>query len=94
VVDGINRVIEIFGYSDKIAYRPIFGDTLADQGTKQQMVLNRWKSDEITLDEMRGLLGDIPLGEPYGNLTITLYKAMVNRDYGINGMPNATQGGE
>ena len=50
--------------------------------------------DEITLDEMRGLLGDIPLGEPYGNLTITLYKAMVNRDYGINGMPNVTQGGE
>ena len=94
VVDGINRVIEIFGYSDKILYRPIFGDTLADQGTKQQMVLNRWKSDEITLDEMRGLLGDIPLGEPYGNLTITLYKAMVNRDYGINGMPKATQGGE
>ena len=96
VVDGINRVIEIFGYSDKIVYRPIFGDTLADQGTKQQMVLNRWNSDEITLDEMRGLLGDIPLGEPYGNLTITLYKAMVNRDYGINGMPNVTpvEGGE
>ena len=96
IVDAMNRVVEIVGFSDKIVYEPIFGDTLADQQTKQQMVLNRWNSDEITLDEMRGLLGDIPLGEPYGNLTITLYKAMVNRDYGINGLPNVTpvEGGE
>ena len=53
-------------------------------------------SYEITLDEMRTALGDIPLGEPYGNLTITVYKALVNKTYGINGMPkvqDTTAGG-
>lgn len=96
IVDGYNRVIEILGFGDRLIYQPIFGDTLSDQQTKQQMILNRWNSDEITLDEMRTALGDIPLGEPYGNLTITIYKALVNKTYGINGMPkaqNTTAGG-
>lgn len=90
--DAINQVLRILGLSDKLVFKYIYEETLEQQKSKQDMIVDKYQKDILTRNEARNILGYLSQEEDkYGDDFITLAKAKINQEYGINGFGSAKQ---
>jgi HK97 family phage portal protein len=85
VEEGINKIIEVLGYGDILKFEYVWEESLDQKKKSADIVVQDFQSDCITVAEYRKLRGYPPLNSPYDNDLITVYKAKVNEEYGING---------
>lgn len=85
---AVNKhIIGELGYN--LRFQFIREETLEEKQKKVTLVTSKIDHELITVDEGRVELGYSKLDTKYSASTITLYKAMVNEDYGINGFGSA-----
>lgn len=87
VEDFINYVFYLAGLDVEFSY--VWEDTLSQKKIKADIVRGDWQGDILTLNEVRALRGYPSLPSKYGDCTITLMKAQINEEYGINGFGDA-----
>ena len=85
IEEAINKIISLTEYKDKIVFGYIWEDTLTAQKDKADLVRDDFKTDIVTINEIRKLRGYPPLENEYGNMTISEYKAVLNEKYNISG---------
>lgn len=85
IESAMNRVLGIIGYDDRISFGYIYADTLEQQQIKQGMAVGLYQADIVTRNEVREMLGLPPSTDDYAEDYITIYKAKVNEEFGIQG---------
>jgi len=85
---AVNKhIIDNLGYN--LEFHFVQEETLEEKQKKATLVTSVVASDLLTIDEGRIQLGQEPLNNEFSDQTITVYKAMVNEKYGINGFGTA-----
>lgn len=84
LADAINqKIIGRLGLSGMIKFEFVFEDTLDQKRKRQEMMVDLWNVNGITLNEFRELIGKPPLEGEYGDMTQGEMKSAINKKYAV-----------
>lgn len=84
LADAINqKILGRLGLSDVLKFEFIFEDTLDQKRKRQEMIVDLWNTNGITLSEYREMLGKPPLECEYKDMTQGEMKSAINKKYAV-----------
>ncbi len=84
IQDAINdKIIKRLGLSDSLRFEFYYEDTQEQKMKAQQIVVDQWNTNALTLAEYREKLGLPPINSPYNNMTQAEMKSALNKKYAV-----------
>lgn len=93
--DAINqKILGRLGLSELLRFEYVFEDTLDQKQKRQQMIVDQWNTNGITLREYREALGKPEIDSPYNDMCQAEMKSALNKKYAIQPIQAKTNGSD
>ncbi len=84
IQDAINdKIIKRLGLSDSLRFEFYYEDTQEQKMKAQQIVVDQWNTNALTLAEYREKLGLPQINSPYNNMSQAEMKSALNKKYAV-----------
>ena len=83
--DAINeKIIKRLGLGDELRFEFYFDDTYEQKTKAQQIIVDQWNTNALTLAEYREKLGLPHIDSPYNDMSQAEMKSALNKKYAVN----------
>ena len=84
IQDAINdKIIKRLGLSDSLRFEFYYEDTQEQKMKAQQIIVDQWNTNALTLAEYREKLGLPQINSPYNNMSQAEMKSALNKKYAV-----------